>query len=376
MEQIQKTEKNKREDSACTEAPKVSLVFSVIGEVTEEEAEGLPFDTAKPSRLARALVKNHIVPEAALEQPEEISRTALERVHDSDYLAVLRHPLFQLSAMPPLLPSTAGEFAVLKMPAIFSWWILRPIARAWAWIIDKRAEISPFKVFSVQDVDEMIRGAEVDAGGTLLAARRAMETGIGINIGGAAIFAHPAICNAGHLFADIPVTIRALQTEKLIERAFVLDLCAYFPSGTAHCLASNEKAFIFSMHQKGLWPDLPDNPHPSDLDLELEEGTSDQEYMEILTRHLPSLLDEHQPELLFLVTGNSVLSGDATASLSLSADGLVKRDAYVAEACMERNIPLVITISDGLFARSKHDGAFQSVRNLIETYGGAWAKEK
>ena len=373
MEQVQETKKTKRVAIDYPEKPKVSLVYSKRGEVTEEDSEPLPFDTAKVCRVARTLLKNRIAPEDALEQPEEISRTALERVHDPDYLATLRHPLALFSAMHPFLPATPGEVAILKLPSfLHQWRILHPLLRPWVWLVNKHAAIFPNKIYTPQFVDEMIREAETDAGGTLLAARRAMETGIDIHIGGGATFAEQASCSAGHLFADIPVAIRALQAEKRIKRALVADLCAHFGDGTANCLTDDDSAFTFSMHQKGLWPDLPDNSHSSDLHVELEEGTSDQEYMEILEKHLPKLLDEHRPDLVFLVTSDSCLSGDEHANLSLSTEGLVRRDAYVAKACVERKIPLAITISGGMLGKSADEGAYASVRNLIETYGGAW----
>jgi len=82
------------------------------------------------------------------------------------------------------------------------------------------------------------------------------------------------------------------------------------------------------------------------LDVELPDGTTDEEYLACLARHLPAVF-AHDPEIVFYLAGADPYAGDKLGRLALSIDGLRERDAYVLRVCYEREIPVVTVMSGG-----------------------------
>ncbi|MEK7679471.1 MAG: histone deacetylase, partial [Deltaproteobacteria bacterium] len=73
----------------------------------------------------------------------------------------------------------------------------------------------------------VVRAHLMNVGGTILASRLALETGVGINCGGGS---HHAFKDHGEGFCllnDIAVAIKKLLKERLIKRALVIDLDAH-----------------------------------------------------------------------------------------------------------------------------------------------------
>jgi acetoin utilization deacetylase AcuC-like enzyme len=85
----------------------------------------------------------------------------------------------------------------------------------------------------------------------------------------------------------------------------------------------------------------------SDLDVEVEIGATDDTYLQLLAHHLPLVLGECQPQLIFYQAGVDALGSDRLGKLSLSQDGLQRRDQLVYDACKRANIPLVVTMGGG-----------------------------
>ena len=153
------------------------------------------------------------------------------------------------------------------------------------------------------------------SGGTILAGRLAMKHGIGINIGGGYHHAKIDIGEGFCLFADVPIAIRILQEEKIIQRALVIDVDVHQGNGTAECLANDDTTFTFSMHQGDIYP----NPKAkSDRDVELKEGIGDDEFLKILHEELPQVFADAKPDIVFIAAGCDTLSGDPLASLEMA----------------------------------------------------------
>jgi acetoin utilization deacetylase AcuC-like enzyme len=86
---------------------------------------------------------------------------------------------------------------------------------------------------------------------------------------------------------------------------------------------------------------------PGDLDVELEDGTGDGEYLERLADALPGILSIAAPDLVIYLAGADPHEADRLGRLRLSWDGLARRDAMVLTACREVGIPVAITIAGG-----------------------------
>jgi acetoin utilization deacetylase AcuC-like enzyme len=181
-------------------------------------------------------------------------------------------------------------------------------------------------------------------GGTLAAARHALTHGIAMNLAGGT---HHAFADHGEgfcVFNDIAIAIRLLQRDGLIRRAAVIDLDVHQGNGTHAIFAGDADVYTFSMHGG---KNYPFHKIPGTLDVELADGTGDEEYLAQLTGTLPRLLAAAQPDLVLYIAGADPHEGDALGRLALTFDGLARRDAYVLERCREVGIPVAITIGGG-----------------------------
>ncbi len=203
------------------------------------------------------------------------------------------------------------------------------------------------------------------SGGTVLAGRLALKYGIAINIAGGYHHAKP---NAGEgfcIYHDLAIAIRVILAEKLVRRVAVVDLDVHQGNGTAVCFSGDDSVFTFSMHQKDIYP-VP--KAQSDLDVELPGGTDDETYLKLLAKHLPSVLDRAKPDIVFLQAGTDTLAGDPLASLKMTPEGIMRRDAMVIDICAERGIPVVVTLGGG-YRDDAWEAQYASIRRTIEKYG-------
>jgi acetoin utilization deacetylase AcuC-like enzyme len=114
-------------------------------------------------------------------------------------------------------------------------------------------------------------------------------------------------------------------------------------NGTAFIYKDDEKVFTFSMHGAKNYPLFKET---SDLDIELIDGTSDNEYLETLNEALPRVF-LHNPDIIFYLGGADPFERDKLGRLSLTINGLIKRDEAVLSFAKEREIPIVTVMSGG-----------------------------
>lgn len=181
------------------------------------------------------------------------------------------------------------------------------------------------------------------AGGTVLAARHALETGVGLHAGGGA---HHACRNHGEGYCavnDLAVAVLALKAAGNIKRAAVIDLDVHQGNGTVDILGRDADVFTFSMHQGDLYP----TPKAkSTLDIELRSGTGDAEYYDLLGHALPKVL-AFKPDLVVYQAGVDVWEKDQLGGLKLTERGVLDRDNAVREACRVHGVPVVVTLGGG-----------------------------
>jgi acetoin utilization deacetylase AcuC-like enzyme len=185
------------------------------------------------------------------------------------------------------------------------------------------------------------------AAGTLQAARDALTTGMAANLSGGT---HHAFADHGEGFCvlnDVAIAISRLRAEGLIERAAVIDLDVHQGNGTAAIFEGVDAVFTFSMHGERNYPLA---KMRSNLDVPLADGTSDHEYLDLLQRHLPVVLEQSQPQIAFYLAGVDVAAGDRYGKLALTEEGIRLRDRCVIESVRGRGVPLVIVLAGGYAA--------------------------
>ncbi|KQT14636.1 histone deacetylase [Methylobacterium sp. Leaf399] len=190
----------------------------------------------------------------------------------------------------------------------------------------------------------VVARACASAGGTLAAARLALAGGLA---GSAAGGSHHARRESGAgfcVFNDVAVAARALQADGSIARALVVDLDVHQGDGTADCLGRSPDLFTLSVHGEKNYPIC---KIPGDRDIGLPDGIDDAGYLSVLTGCLPDLLDRLAPDLVFYNAGVDSHRDDRLGRLSLSDEGLARRDGYVVREVRRRRIPLVAVIGGG-----------------------------
>ncbi len=85
----------------------------------------------------------------------------------------------------------------------------------------------------------------------------------------------------------------------------------------------------------------------SDLDVPLSNGIGDAEYLDILDRHLPLVMERARPELVFYVAGVDVAAGDRYGKLALTDEGVRRRERLVIETVRSCDVPLTIVLGGG-----------------------------
>lgn len=180
--------------------------------------------------------------------------------------------------------------------------------------------------------------------GTVAAARHALDAGIAMNLAGGTHHAFPGHGEGFCVFNDVAVATRVLQQEGRIARVSVIDLDVHQGNGTHAIFAGDERAYTFSMHGGR---NFPFRKVPGTLDIELDDGTGDAAYLALLAEALPRVLREARADIVFYLAGADPHEADKLGRLSLTFEGLRRRDRMVLEGCREIGIPVVITIAGG-----------------------------
>ncbi len=181
-------------------------------------------------------------------------------------------------------------------------------------------------------------------GGTCEAAACALDRGLAMNLAGGTHHAFPDHGEGFCVFNDVAVAVRALQHRRRIVRAAVIDLDVHQGNGTHAIFAGDASVFTFSMHGHRNYPF---HKVAGDLDVELDDGTGDDEYLDRLAAELPGVLDRARPDLVVYLAGADGHEDDRLGRLRLTAGGLARRDVVVLEHCREVGLPVVVTIAGG-----------------------------
>ena len=191
--------------------------------------------------------------------------------------------------------------------------------------------------------ESLVRRSFYATGGTIAAAQTALAEGYSSNLAGGT---HHSFADRGEGFCvlnDVAIAIRTLRAKKLLRRAAIVDCDVHQGNGTATIFAGDEETFTFSIHGANNYPLF---KAQSTLDIELPDRTTDAEYLDSLTKHLPAVF-RHDPEVVFYLAGADPYSRDKLGRLSVSIEGLRDRDAFVLRECYEREVPIVTVMSGG-----------------------------
>lgn len=215
---------------------------------------------------------------------------------------------------------------------------------------------------------ELVERSRRSVGGTIGAARAALAEGVGVNLAGGT---HHAFGDRGGgfcVFNDAAVALRALQAEGSVRRAAVLDLDVHQGDGTASIFQGDDSVFTLSVHGAGNYPFRKEE---SDLDLALEDGTGDEEYLDCVRFGVGNALALSGADLAVYVAGADPLATDRLGRLSVTAEGLAERDRIVLDACAQAGVPVAVVMAGG-YARDVRDTVTVHANTVREAWR-AWS---
>eukprot|EP00127_Corallochytrium_limacisporum_P007362 Clim_evm14s248 gene=Clim_evmTU14s248 len=204
------------------------------------------------------------------------------------------------------------------------------------------------------DSPEAIARALASTGGTVAALHAAMRSPIGLSaqVAGGTHHAGPDFGAGFCVFNDLAVAARvALRDYPNITKVLVLDLDVHQGDGTAQILGAglgeeeDKRICTFSMHGRTNFPLR--KSEKGTFDVELDDDMEDTEYLSYLAEWIPLLFQMFQPQLVFYQAGVDPLKEDSLGKLSLTRDGLKRRNAMVYSACHQQGARLVVTMGGG-----------------------------
>jgi len=227
----------------------------------------------------------------------------------------------------------------------------------------KSGSLSPAEIqrMEVPYSKKLVEACWLAAGGSILAGQRAFEDGWAANVGGGFHHACPDHGEGFCVIHDVAVAIRRLQFDGKIERAIVVDTDVHQGNGTAEIFSGDGDVFTLSIHQEHNYP-FPKSR--STLDIDLPDRIGDADYLAILEKHLHQTFRDFSPQILFYVGGADPYREDQLGGLSLTMEGLARRDALVFDYARRNGAPVVITLAGG-YARQLEDTVSIHVNTIL-----------
>lgn len=217
---------------------------------------------------------------------------------------------------------------------------------------------------------QMVERSRRSSGGTIGACRFALVDGAAVNLAGGTHHAHRDHGEGYCVFNDSAIAARAMQAEGRVRRVIILDCDVHQGDGTASILAGDSSVFTFSIHGA---KNFPFRKARSDLDIELDDGTGDDEYLSLLEEGAQRALALASADLAIYLAGADPYEGDRLGRLALTMAGLERRDRLIFDLCRRWRLPVAVVMAGG-YARRIEDVAaihLQTVRCAAD-YANGW----
>jgi len=205
-------------------------------------------------------------------------------------------------------------------------------------------------------------------GGSLTAALAALEHGWAINLGGGF---HHASAGNGEGFcplADIGLVIKFLRRDGKIKKAMIIDLDAHQGNGHETDFTGDEDVYILDIYNADIYPHDTKAKQGIDQKIELRAFSGDKLYFSLLDKALPQAFAAFQPDIVIYIAGTDILEGDRLGALSISAEGIIKRDEQVFQQAFDHDVPVVMLLGGG-YQKSNAPIIAQSILNLDQKFG-------
>jgi acetoin utilization deacetylase AcuC-like enzyme len=193
---------------------------------------------------------------------------------------------------------------------------------------------------------EMVRAFYLAAGGSILAGGSALKDKVAFNIGGGFHHAFPDHGEDVHQGNGTAAIFNGAR-----EARDPLPSKASFVASRENPRSMASDVFTISLHQENNYPMW---KPPSSIDVNLPDGTGDDDYLAWLDNTLSSGLRQVEPELICYIAGADPYREDQLGGLDLTIEGLKRRDELMFQVARARDIPVMVTFAGG-YARRVED---------------------
>ena len=207
---------------------------------------------------------------------------------------------------------------------------------------------------------ELVTREMTIAQGTIDCVNYSLKNGISMNIAGGT---HHAFYDRGEAFCmlnDQGIAAKYLINKKLAEKIMIIDLDVHQGNGTASIFSENKDVFTISFHGK---KNYPFRKEKSDIDVEFDDNTDDQFYLNKLKDLIPNAIENFKPDFIFYLSGVDVLNNDKLGRLGLSINGCKERDKFILELCNKNSIPVQVSMGGGYS---------ELLKNIIEAHSNTF----
>ena len=193
-------------------------------------------------------------------------------------------------------------------------------------------------------VKSVRRRSFVATGGTVLASKLAVKHKLACNTAGGS---HHAFSNQGNgycVFNDVAVATSYLKKKYKYKKILILDLDVHQGDGTAKIFESDDSVFTVSIHSK---KNYPSKKQKSNIDIELEDGIKDEEYLNVVNQLLQKIGDL-QFDFVFYVAGVDVHFEDRLGKLNITETGIRKREELVINNFLKKIYLYAVSLEEGI----------------------------
>ncbi len=287
-----------------------------------------PFDTKKFEKVINHLKKNMNITENQLIAPKKVTKEELLLVHSKNYLDSLENSL--------------NIAKVVEIDTI---------------------KYLPYKILYSGLLEPMLYGT----GGTILGVKVAKKYGWAINISGGY---HHAKSDSGEgfcFFADIPIAINIFWKEQPNTKFLIIDLDAHHGNGVASVLGNHKNISILDIYNKDIYPHDDSTKKLVKYNIPIEPKTSDKKYLQLLEENLKRAIKNEKPDFIIYNAGTDIFEFDKLGNLSISEEGIIKRDETVFKHAFKSKIPILMVLSGG-YNKKSGEIIGKSIENIIKKY--------
>ena len=293
---------------------KIPIIFSKHYDITLLGLQRLhPFDSEKYGRVYRYLVNKVGVDKDCFYIPEIVSEKELLSVHTKEYLSSLNHSINIASIAELMMISLVPNFILQSR-------VLKPMKYA--------------------------------TGGTILGCQLAMEYGWAINLSGGYHHAKSESGGGFCFFADIPIAVYKLFKENPELSIMIVDFDAHQGNGYASIFRDDTRIHVFDVYNEEIYPYDVETKRYIEFEYPVKSYIEDRKYLSLLEGELGGAMVKSKPNLIVYNAGTDVLRGDPLGCMSISGDGIVKRDEIVFRNALNNKIPIVMVLSGGYTKKS------------------------